>query len=1098
MKTLKQIFICLLIALLPVYGLAQDGRHRDYKTIVADGLAQLPIADPQKRNQVMSEMANTGAKGMELMASMLVPADKGKNAVTEYGISGVVEFVTLKENEGLRTAIREGLVNSIEACKDNANRAFLFSQLQLCSTSEDAAVFKKYLADTYLADYAIRAIVSMPNGDKTILELMQNPENLSKKTLAHAARECALTEAEPILLEWLKKADEETAKEIFKAIAVCGSSRSLKPLASAAKKEKYNWNKNNEASASYLNLLNRLATGEDSSQALKAGKKLLKNDQPYLRGAALNILMSAEGVNGISYVRSALKDPDIEVRNAALRALSPYTDENVYATVAGWYPSLSEEARIDVVNWFSSCHAASQIDIIVDAIQSESESLSIAGIKAAGRLGGEKALEALIRQLNGNHSSQAVEALLAFNGNIKAGVKNALNSDEKTQVQALRLAATRQMKDLSSQVFSLLGSANQDVRDAAYKALAGVVTLDDFDRLATLLSNVSPEYVTSIQEAMKSAIKAQSSQKQYELIAARIKQSSNQSAYYPVLAQTNTNEAIQLLKTEYSEKGQEAAFKALLQINNPQMIEVLFQIATEKEAVRGEALSRYATLVAGSSQTGIRKYQLYRQALELNPPVNVQKQILNALSSIHEFPSLLLTSKYLSNKETAPAAAAAVKAIMSKNGEQLGGTTVKAILEKAQSVYKGLSGADDGYAVDEISKLLSQLPSAEYLPLFDGTLNAWTNDKKNAWIASGSELTCEKGKTGTISTKKDYENFEMYIEWKTAGKAGIAVRSIPQIGLGTEGGSGTLLGNKINESKPQANADNKPGEWNTLYAKVVDDRVTVVLNGQTVIKNSILENSVDPAQPPFIKGKLQLIGEGDEVTFRDLYIRELPSTPVFTLSEEEQKEGYEMLFDGTSLHKWTGNTHSYITENGTIYVEAGYGSGGNLYTKKEYSDFVLRFEFCFEQEGVNNGIGIRTRMGVDAAYEGMELQLLDHDAPMYKDLHVYQQHGSVYGIIPAKRVKFGPLGTWNTEEIRAVGDHITVTVNGEVILDGNIREACQGHNVAPDGSGNNPYTVDHLNHPGLFNKKGYICFCGHGVGIRFRNVRVLDLSSQNK
>lgn len=89
---------------------------------------------------------------------------------------------------------------------------------------------------------------------------------------------------------------------------------------------------------------------------------------------------------------------------------------------------------------------------------------------------------------------------------------------------------------------------------------------------------------------------------------------------------------------------------------------------------------------------------------------------------------------------------------------------------------------------------------------------------------------------------------------------------------------------------------------------------------------------------------------------------------------------------------------------------------------------MLRFEFCFDREGVNNGIGIRTPMGVDAAYHGMEIQILDHDAPIYKGLHEYQQHGSVYGIIPAKRVKFGPNGTWNVEEIRAVGDHITVTV----------------------------------------------------------------------
>ena len=53
--------------------------------------------------------------------------------------------------------------------------------------------------------------------------------------------------------------------------------------------------------------------------------------------------------------------------------------------------------------------------------------------------------------------------------------------------------------------------------------------------------------------------------------------------------------------------------------------------------------------------------------------------------------------------------------------------------------------------------------------------------------------------------------------------------------------------------------------------------------------------------------------------------------------------------------------------------------------------------------GANNGLGIRTPLEGDAAYGGMELQILDNEAPIYKDLEIYQYHGSVYGVIPAKR-----------------------------------------------------------------------------------------------
>jgi hypothetical protein len=215
----------------------------------------------------------------------------------------------------------------------------------------------------------------------------------------------------------------------------------------------------------------------------------------------------------------------------------------------------------------------------------------------------------------------------------------------------------------------------------------------------------------------------------------------------------------------------------------------------------------------------------------------------------------------------------------------------------------------------------------------------------------------------------------------------------------------------------------------------------------------------------------------------------------YELTAEEKAQGFEILFDGTNLDSWTGDFEGYTIVNGNIYVTASYGNARNFYTKKEYRDFVFRFEFCFTKPGVNNGVGIRTPMGVDAAYDGMcEIQVLDHDAPIYKGLRPHQVHGSIYGIVPAKRIVHKPLGEWSTQEIRVKGNRITVTVNGEVIVDADVKEACQGHNVAPDGGNKNPYTVDGKNHPGLFNKTGHIGFLGHGAGLKYRNVRILDLS----
>ena len=157
--------------------------------------------------------------------------------------------------------------------------------------------------------------------------------------------------------------------------------------------------------------------------------------------------------------------------------------------------------------------------------------------------------------------------------------------------------------------------------------------------------------------------------------------------------------------------------------------------------------------------------------------------------------------------------------------------------------------------------------------------------------------------------------------------------------------------------------------------------------------------------------------------------------------------------------------------------------GGNLYTKDEYANFVYRFDFQLTP-GANNGVGIRTPMEGDAAYVGMEIQVLDCEHPIYKNITKLQHHGSVYGIIPAKDdhpKAFKPAGEWNTEEIYADGDYIRVTVNGVVITEGNIREAVK--NGTPDGH----------EHPGLFNKKGHIGFLGHGSPVKFRNIRIKEL-----
>lgn len=199
------------------------------------------------------------------------------------------------------------------------------------------------------------------------------------------------------------------------------------------------------------------------------------------------------------------------------------------------------------------------------------------------------------------------------------------------------------------------------------------------------------------------------------------------------------------------------------------------------------------------------------------------------------------------------------------------------------------------------------------------------------------------------------------------------------------------------------------------------------------------------------------------------------------LTKEEQKAGFISLFDGFNLDHWQGNKTDYIVENGEIWVRPDRGGSGNLFTRKEYSDFVFRFEFQLTA-GANNGLGIHSPLKGDAAYVGKELQILDNSADQYKDLKPYQYHGSVYGLVAAKRGFQKPVGEWNQQEVEVRGNQIKITLNGEVILNADLKEATKNG------------TLDGKKHPGLKKQKGYIGFLGHGSALQFRNIRILDLS----
>ncbi len=195
---------------------------------------------------------------------------------------------------------------------------------------------------------------------------------------------------------------------------------------------------------------------------------------------------------------------------------------------------------------------------------------------------------------------------------------------------------------------------------------------------------------------------------------------------------------------------------------------------------------------------------------------------------------------------------------------------------------------------------------------------------------------------------------------------------------------------------------------------------------------------------------------------------------------EADETGFTSLFDGQSLKGWKltrSHGPGYLVRDGVLICPAE--GGGNLYTEKEYANFIFRFEFKTEPGG-NNGVGIRAPLEGDAAYVGMEIQILDDQHEKYKGkIKSEQHHGSVYNVIPARTGFLKPAGEWNEEEITANNSRIRIKLNGVIILDADLNMV-QEDAVLKD-------------HPGLKRKSGHIGFLGHGSLVEFRNMRIKSL-----
>lgn len=998
--------------------MAQSPANRTVNTIVADVLAQMPAKNQTEFDKLMGDLSTTGAEGVQMLISRLNAPGQGSNAAVEYALSGLAAYASAPDKAQLKQVVKQGFQKALTTASVQEVKAFINQQLYF----------------------------------------LGEPLDLGGQATAHQS-----------------------------------------------------------ANADYRN--QRIPTLASAFQA--APDKALKT------------------------LEKALKDNDKEYRNAALRFASDYANSEMYTKLVKRLPKMKPFVKTDILNWLgyealqspekNSLIKNIQVSldvpgkqVLLEQLQSTDPEVKTAAAWALQRIGDTSVISNLAGLLRSDKAEEVAlgqQTLAAFSGNITDAVTRAIAQGSNAgKIAGLQLLAGRKANLGLGTVIQQTKSDNAEVRKAAYTALKSVVEAQNFTNMCGMLEEADAAYVPDMQQAVIATIATLPAAEQVQTVTQRMNQSAGKSyLYYTVLATTGDAKALETIKNNLNAANatvRDAAFDALLQWKDQRACEELLRICgTASGDQFQKALQRYVTLASDEALTGENRLILLREAMQVAKTDDQRNNILKQIEKTGTFQALMLAGKYLDNRALQQAAASAVMNIAIGHPEY-NGTNVRSLLEKTAQV---LNNSDADYQRQNIRKFLEDNPAETgFVSLFNGKdLTGWKGlvqdpikrskmtaaqlqrEQQKADATMRQNWTVEDGCIAYIGsgydnlcTEKQYGDFEMYIDWMLdpAGPeadAGIYLRGAPQVqiwdtarvNVGAQVGSGGLYNNKVHQDKPLKVADNKLGQWNSFYIKMVGDRVTVRLNGELVVDNVIMENYWDRSQPIFPIEQLELQAHGSKCYFRDIYVKELKRQEPFKLSAQEQKEGFKVLFDGTNMYEWTGNLVDYTLKDGCIEVNPETSFGGNLYTVKEYGNFIFRFDFQLSPGG-NNGVGIRTPMEGDAAYVGMEIQILDCEHEIYKDITPLQHHGSVYGIIPAMadhHSAFRPAGEWNSEEIMADGDHIRVTVNGQVILDGNIREATVNG------------TADHKEHPGLFNKTGHIGFLGHGSPLKFRNIRIKEL-----
>ena len=209
------------------------------------------------------------------------------------------------------------------------------------------------------------------------------------------------------------------------------------------------------------------------------------------------------------------------------------------------------------------------------------------------------------------------------------------------------------------------------------------------------------------------------------------------------------------------------------------------------------------------------------------------------------------------------------------------------------------------------------------------------------------------------------------------------------------------------------------------------------------------------------------------------------------LSQKEQKQGWQLLFDGKSTKGW----HTYLNPtavpawkivNGTLQLDPKAESQGDLVTDKEYENYELDLEWNISAEG-NSGVifGVHEAPSFKATYDtGIEMQVLDNEKAE-DNKKANHLAGSLYDMKAPSASVAKPAGEWNYVRLEKKNGHLTFWLNNTKIVETQIGSAEWQQLI-----NNSKFKTwkGFAAYP-----KGHIALQDHGYQVSFRNIKIKEL-----